>query len=244
MQDIGDRMKANYEARAKYKLTRRTPVIIRVDGRAFHTFTRGFNRPFDNRIMGGIKSVMEALVREAQGCKVAYCQSDEISLFLTDWDTLQTESWFDYNIAKLTSVSASIATRAFNSYLQGYNVGEGLPSHAKSGAEFDARAFNIPIEEVANYFLWRAKDWYRNSITMYTQSFFSHGQLQGKSCQDMHEMLHHVGKNWTNDLTPAQRNGIFMYRAPGHGWMTLDDVLPNFTSIDNIVTMALPEKIT
>jgi len=235
MQDIGDRMKANYEARAQFRLTRRTPVIIRVDGRAFHTFTRGFTHPFDVRIMGGIKSAMQALVKEAQGCKVAYRQSDEISLFLTDWDTLQTESWFDYNLAKLTSISASIATRVFNSYLQEYTD---VPLGKQ--AEFDARAFNIPLEEVANYFLWRAKDWYRNSVTMYAQSVFSHTELHGKSCGDMHEMLHSVGKNWTTDLTLAERNGTFMYRGD-LGWVICDGVPPNFTAIDDIITAALPE---
>jgi len=218
LDSLGDRMKRNYEL--EFKLTRRTPVIIRVDGRAFHTFTKGFNRPFDKRIMLSMFLAASALRTKAQGCKLVYIQSDEISLFLTDYDTLTTEAWFDYKLAKLCSVSASIATVAFNKSLQ----------HSR-WAEFDARAFNIPESEVANYFLWRAQDWHRNSITMYTQSFFSHKQMHGKSCKDMHEMLHSRDKNWTTDLTPAEKNGTFFHRIAGGDWRVSTDTEPNYDSI-------------
>lgn len=202
MNDLGDRMKENYENRARYYLTRRTPVIIRLDGRAFHTFTKDFKKPFDGRMIDAMILAAMRVFSEAQGCKLAYIQSDEASFVLTDYDDLTTEAWFDYNKSKIESVSASIMTAAFARGMRLANI-QGL-------ACFDARAFNIPESEVVNYFLWRAKDWSRNSVTMYAQSCFSHKELQGKSVPEMHEMLHSVGRNWTNDLVNEERNGTFL----------------------------------
>lgn len=232
MNDIGTRFKKNYENRYKFKLTRRTPVIIRIDGRAFHTYTKGFIRPFDGRIQCAMYNIGKRLLKDALGAKLAYTQSDEVSVLLTDWDTLQTDAWFDYNVQKLCSVSASIATCTFNDSIRAYNGGEGLP-HGYS-AQFDARAFNVPLEEVSNYFVWRAKDWYRNSVTMYAQSFFLHNELHGKSCEDMHEMLHNIGKNWCTDLSPAEKNGTFLSK---HG---AEYIQPIFSCINNLVESVLP----
>jgi len=209
MKDIGDRMKRNYESRARFCLTRRTPVVIRVDGRTFHTFTRGFDRPFDRRIMLAMVHAAQTLFEDAQGAKLAYVQSDEISVVLTDYDTLQTDAWFDYNVAKLCSISASIVTRAFNKAIIYPDEATRYPT----GAMFDARCFNIPREEVANYFLWRALDWKRNSLAMYASSFFSQNQLHGKHSSQVHEMLHEIGKNWTTDLTLQEKNGTFVYKS-------------------------------
>lgn len=227
MKDIGDRMKRNYEDRSRFYLTKRTPVIIRVDGRAFHTYTKSFQRPFDGRIELAMKEAMRQLCMEAQGAKFAYTQSDEISVLLTDWDNLDTESWFDYNLQKLCSISASIVTSVFNRYMGGTRL-----------AQFDARAFNIPREEVTNYFLWRAKDWYRNSVTMYAQAFFSHKQLHGVNVAGMHELLHTVGKNWATDLTPAQKNGTFYYRDDDW-WVANSIITPNFPDISSYMAAYL-----
>ena len=149
---IGDRMKKNYENRARTYLTRRTPVIIRLDGKAFHTLTRDCEKPFDDRFGWAMQKTGSMLVHLIQGCLCAYVQSDEISLLLTDYRRFNTEAWFDYNLQKIVSVSAAMATAYFNEYYDSDRI-----------AFFDSRAFNLPREEVNNYFVWRQKDWIRNS---------------------------------------------------------------------------------
>lgn len=201
MKNLGDRMKNNYEQPARHYLIRRMPVIIRVDGRAFHTFTRGFHKPFDQRMIDAMVMAASCVFSEAQGCKLAYVQSDEASFVLTDYDELTTEAWFDYNKSKLESISASIMTAAFARAMRLAAI--------TTPAYFDARAFNIPEQEVVNYFLWRAKDWSRNSITMLAQAHFSHTELQGKSIPDMHEMFYSIGQNWIT-LSEKERNGTFL----------------------------------
>jgi len=235
MKDIGDRMKDNYENRAQFYLTRRTPVIIRLDGRAFHTYTQGFNRPFDDRIAWSMHAVAAALAKDIQGAKILYVQSDEISILLTDWDTLQTQAWLDYNISKMVSLTASTATVAFNQCMQEY-----IDIPLGRWAQFDSRAFNIPLEEVSNYFVWRAKDWHRNSIMMQAQSVFSHRQLHGKSCSDVLAMLDGTEDDWTN-LAPREKNGTFWYRCEGE-WGCRFTTLPNFNSIDSLIQLALPKE--
>ena len=112
--DLGQRMKRNYEEVAKTKLYRRTPVIVRVDGRSFHTFTRGFKRPFDEVLVKSMQDTMKYLCENVQGAKLGYCQSDEISLLLIDYDTFDTQPFFDDEIQKICSITASMATLAFN----------------------------------------------------------------------------------------------------------------------------------
>jgi len=233
MKDISDRMKNYYEDRNRVYLTRRTPVIIRLDGRAFHTYTRGFSKPFDGILIGAMKATTQALVKEIQGAAVAYTQSDEISILVTDWATLTTEAWFDYNIQKMCSVAASFATCEFNRYMlrAGYH---GLEA---PWAQFDARCFNLPDAEIVNYFLWRAKDWHRNSVTMYAQAHFSHKQLHGRSVSDMHEMLHSIGKNWATDLTRSEKNGTF-YSPRGEIVGTPSD----YSGVHDIIMEAMSDK--
>ena len=110
---LSDRMKT-YENVNRTYLTRRTPVIIRLDMRAGHTFTKGFQKPFDEIFMKSMRETMKYLCENIQGCKLGYTQSDEISLLLVDYDDINTAAWFDYNILKIVSVSASMATLAFN----------------------------------------------------------------------------------------------------------------------------------
>lgn len=204
--DLGRRMKENYEGPCRHYFTRRTPVVVRVDGRAFHTFTQDFKRPFDDLLIDSMTIAALQVFGGIQGCKLAYIQSDEASFVMTDDDTLQTQGWFNYNQSKIETATAARMTMAFNRCMRLCNrVGD---------ATFDSRAFNIPESEVANYFLWRAKDWERNSLQMYAASHFSHAEMQGKGASQLHEMLHEKGKNWAH-LWDVEKNGTFLARLDG-----------------------------
>lgn len=232
---LGDRMKNNYENRYRFYLTRRTPVIIRVDGNAFHTFTRGLDRPFDADFMKIMQQTCLSLCQNIQGCVGGYVQSDEISLLLVDYQTLESDAWFDYNLQKITSLAAARATLAFNEFVRKLvnDSWQGFMDNSKSEdskdeaekcwhkynlwelkqdkAIFDARAFNIPKEEVCNYFIWRQKDATRNSIQSAGQAQFSHKELDCKSQSDIQEMLFQKGINWNNYSIPEKR-GSFVRR--------------------------------
>jgi len=210
---IGNRMKDNYESRYRIKLTRRMPVILRLDGKAFHTLTRKCEKPFDKLFQVTMQHTATELCSQIQGAKCAYIQSDEISILLTDFDRLTSEAWFDYNLQKLVSVSAGIASACFSHHW-----------YQDDYAVFDSRAFNMPKEEVCNYFIWRQQDWIRNSIQMLSQAHYSHKQLHKKNTQDMHEMLHEKGVNWAN-LAPVWKNGMFLFALNGEGWKTNPDII-------------------
>lgn len=215
--ELGKRMKI-YEAVPKTKLVRRMPVAIRIDGKAFHTFTRGFQKPFDNVLMKSMQETMQYLCKNIQGCVFGYTQSDEITLILVDYKELNTSAWFDYEVQKLCSISASMATMAFNKFFYnmvmeetaGGEFTEGIAgihlNAAEKGAMFDARCFNIPKEEVTNLVYWRQLDATRNSIQMVGQANFSHNELQGKTCNQIQDMLHELrGINWNNYPTTQKR---------------------------------------
>lgn len=219
---LGDRIKKNYEDRYRIGLTRKTPVIIRVDGKAFHTLTRTLPKPFSEVFINDMAVAALETAKQIQGCKLAYVQSDEASFLLTDYDDLVTEAWFDYNLQKIVSVTASIMTIEFNKRFLG------------DYGRFDARAFNIPKEEVANYFLWRAKDWERNSLQMYARAFFSHKELHHMGHNQIHEMLHSIGKNWTTDLSDQLKNGTFLQKTE-KGFMTRTNIQPDYQSIASLV---------
>lgn len=222
--DLGNRMKTFYEEIPKTKLMRRTPVIIRIDGKAFHTFTRGFKRPFDDVLIKTMQETAKYLCENIQGCQLAYTQSDEISLLLIDYQRFETSAWFDYEVQKMCSISASMATMAFNQIFRDM-VGELhikgsleeeysciLYKAAQKGVMFDARVFNIPKEEVTNYFYWRQLDVSKNSIQMVGQANFSHKELQYKSCNDIQDMLMvQKGINW-NDFPTYQKRGSCVVR--------------------------------
>lgn len=229
---FNDRMKHNYENRAKTYLTRRMPVIIRLDGKAFHTFTRGLKKPYDEVFHKTMNMTMQYLCQNIQGCKFGYTQSDEITLLLTDYDTLTTAAWFDYSVQKLCSVSASMATMAFNKafaknsqdILRKINncftctseeekYASALEKCIDKGAMFDARCFNIPKEEVVNCFIWRQEDAIRNAIQMLGQAHFSNKQLQGKSREDIKSMLISL-KNIYFDCMPLEfQRGVCCYKT-------------------------------
>lgn len=203
MTSIGDRMKRNYEIPSRHYLTRRLPVIIRLDGRAFHSWTRGLEMPFSQALIDTMVGAATVVSAGMQGFKLAYLQSDEASFLLTDYDDITTEAWFGYVQSKVETIGAASMTAEFNRMAYSWYHGSKL-------ALFDARAFNIPEAEIANYFLWRARDWERNSLNMYCGEFFSAKQLHGKSNQDRHDMLHGIGKNWATDLTEQQKNGTWI----------------------------------
>jgi tRNA(His) 5'-end guanylyltransferase len=202
---LGDRIK-KYEAACQYRYPPRQPLIIRVDGRAFHTFTRHCRKPFDPYLMASMKMAMSETAKEMMGFKLAYHQSDEVTFLLTDYDKLTTEGWFGYEVNKVISLAASTFTAHFNSL---HNPSEGL--HPGRPATFDARAFVVPAEDAANVFIWRQRDWERNSVSMLAQAHFSHKQLHGKKIRDMHDMLHEKGINWA-ECSPAEKNGTFLLR--------------------------------
>ena len=205
MKNLGDRMKNNYEDRYRFKLTRRVPVILRLDGKSFHTLTKSCVKPFDDAFIAAMSITASYLLQEIQGAKVAYVASDEISLLLTDFDTLTTDAWFDYNVQKMCSIAASMASTYFtNAYLS-----------ADSGqfALFDCRAFNIPEDDVANYFIWRQKDWIRNSVSMAARAHFSHKECHKKSTQDLRNMLINIHQDWY-ELPALYTHGLFIFR-PG-----------------------------
>ena len=228
---LGQRMKTYYEAIPKTKLMRRTPVAIRLDGKAFHTFTRGFEKPFDDVLVRAMQATMLYLCENIQNCVFGYCQSDEITLILVDYQTLTTDAWFDYEVQKICSISASMATLAFNRFFenaihQSYDVDNPFrPKTEKDlvdtylaamykGAMFDARCFNIPKEEVCNLIFWRQLDATRNSIQMVGQANFSHAELQDKSCNEIQDMLMtQKGINW-NDFPAYLKRGAACRKMP------------------------------
>lgn len=135
----GDRMKS-YESQSKAFLTRKVPVIIRIDGKAFHSFTQGMEKPFDAILYRTFIETARGLCKNIQGVKFAYGQSDEISLLLTDTERDTTDAWFGYSVQKMVSVAASIATLHFNESLRDVDIGEKYV-HKYDTALFDARVF-------------------------------------------------------------------------------------------------------
>ena len=241
---LGDRMKENYENRSKTYLTRRVPVIIRLDGKAFHTFTRGFKRPCDEIFRAAMDATMKYLCENIQGCKLGYTQSDEITLLLTDFDKPTTDAWFDYSVQKMCSIAASMATLAFNraftsemnkwgidnlpDWGQGgtnqevdtalLNIWSTYKNAINKGAFFDARCFSIPQEEVVNCFIWRQQDAARNAIQMLGQTYFNHGELHKKKTNEIQDMLMvQKGINF-NDMPTEFKRGTCcvkeLYQSP------------------------------
>ena len=220
---LGDRMKDFYEDRTRTKLARRTNTIIRIDGKAFHTYTKGLKRPFDQGLMEDMNRTTEFLCQNIQGAKFGYVQSDEISILITDYDDISTHAWFDGNLQKMASIAASLATAKFNqlrmarSTWEGNDI-EGMLDHDDIQnfklAMFDARVFQIPYqEEVFNYFIWRQQDATRNSISSVAQAHFSSKELHGKKTGEMQDMLMlQKGINW-NDFTPREKRGSIIHKV-------------------------------
>jgi len=226
--NLGSRMKG-YEAVSKSKLLRRTPVIIRLDGKAFHTWTRQLfsvdeslnNEPYSGVMYRLMRKTTQYLMDNIQNAVLAYSQSDEISILLNDWKRLATDQWFDGNIQKITSISSSLATASFN---QDTDL---------STALFDARVFNVPKEEVVNYFVWRQQDATRNSINMLGQFYFSHKQLHGKNVSQVQDMLMKSHQQNWNDVDTWKKRG-FCVTTSGY-----DKDIPIFTKDRNYIEQLL-----
>lgn len=255
--ELGKRMKKNYEEITKYRLTRRMPVIVRIDGKAFHTHLKGFKKPFDSLIMQTMQETMKYLCENIQGCVLGYTQSDEISLLLIDYENLHSDAYYDNEIQKICSVTASMATMQFNrtftsladkyldSYYEAWNHTDEEEKYVNliekkindSNAMFDSRCFNIPKEEVTNYFYWRQLDATRNSIASVGQAYFSHKELMNKSSNMIQDMLHEQkGINWNDYSVPEKREScaIRPWLSEEHNivknkWI-IDQNIPIFTN--------------
>ena len=236
--DLGIRMKENYEKIAQTKLIRRTPVAIRIDGKAFHTFTRGFQKPFDSVLIKSMQETTKYLCENIQGCVFGYTQSDEITLILVDYNKLETCAWFDYEVQKMCSISASMATMAFNKIfnnnvdeLEMINQADKYYAAIDKGAMFDARCFNIPKEEVTNLIYWRQLDAIRNSIQMVAQHQFTHKELQGLSCNRLKDKLL-IEKNidWNNYPTEVKHGSSCIKNKEGK-WF-IDKEMPILKEAD------------
>lgn len=234
---LDDRMKNAYEYRYRMYLPDRIPVIIRLDGKAFHSFTRGLKKPFDALFVKTMQDTMEYLCSNIQGCKFGYVESDEISLCLWNWSKNESDAWFGNNLQKMVSISASMAGVAFNRYWN-RNVAEYLCAEYCSNCEsliteeedkyrttiknkaetlmpiFDSRAFIIPAEEVHNYFVWRQNDCMRNSIQGLAQSLYSEREIHCINTSKLqNKMFSEKGVNW-NDYSVVERRGTCIYKVP------------------------------
>jgi tRNA(His) 5'-end guanylyltransferase len=203
---LGDRMK-NLESVPKTRLVPKLPVLGRLDGKAFHTFTRSMTRPYDERFHRCMWAAANHLCANIQGCQIAYIQSDEITLLLIDTQTYDTQAWFDYEVQKMCSVAAGMCSVAFYEAF----MREFPDSRSKTLPSFDARFWNVPVHEVSNAFLWRQRDAERNSLTMQCQACYSHKELHGKSRAERHDLLHAKGINW-NDLPTPLKRGVCVVR--------------------------------
>lgn len=204
---LGDRMK-NFEDSFRQYLPIRMPVIIRVDGSHFHSYTAKCKKPVDMGLIDCMNDTAIALCEAIQGAQLAYVQSDEVSILVTNYQELNTQSWFDNNLQKMVSVSASTASVNFtlNSHKIWGSVGVREPIPTLKPAYFDSRAFVLPKEEVTNYFLWRQNDATRNSVQMLARSLYSHKQLENKNNSELQELCFQKGKNW-NDCPTFQKRG-------------------------------------
>lgn len=241
---LGDRMKA-YENAVGAVLIPRMPTIIRVDGKAFHTFTKKITATNDPSSVFGPSVKMHtvmmqtaaSLCAQIQNAVFAYTQSDEISILLRDYDNFESQQWFGGKVQKMVSVSASMATAYFNEawdfYFRQPQSSVAQVKQFNDFALFDSRVFQIPKEDVANYFVWRQKDAVRNSINFVARKYFSHKQLHGKNTNEVQEMLWNLrGINW-NDFTPWKKRGSCVVPSNKGVWergVVCHDDIPIFTS--------------
>lgn len=196
--NLGDRMKS-YEDISRFHLTAKLPLIIRLDGKAFHTYSKDLQKPYDMTFMSVMNDVTKHLCNQVQNTVLGYTQSDEISLLLIDYKDVKTSSWFGSNIQKMVSVASGLASSKFTA------LSSRIFPETKEAC-FDARAFILPTHEINNYFIWRQQDWNRNSLSMLAQSLFSHKELQNVKRAEQHEMCFQKGHNWS-DLSSHVKNG-------------------------------------
>ena len=202
---LGTRMK-RYEAASNFVLPIRSYVMIRIDGKAFKTYTKGLERPYDAGLIEDMNETAAFLCKNIMGAKFAYVQSDEISILLTDFDSLETQAWYDNQVQKMVSIAASTATAIFNQ-LRFKRTGK------DKLAMFDARVFVLPNRiEVENYLIWRQKDGTRNSISAAAQALYSTEELKGVGSNAKQELLFQKGINWNDYTFREKRGGIIAKR--------------------------------
>jgi len=219
MDNLGDRMKT-YEKAFSHILPIRMPVIVRLDGKAFHTLTRNIE-PFDDKIQTAMNATSLKLCEEMQNAVFAYSQSDEISILMHPYKKLESEPWFGNDLAKIVSITAAIASTTFS---QVYS----------KIAYFDSRVFVLPEADVCNYFVWRQKDWIRNSVQMLARSLYSHNQLLNKNTEELHELIFMAGKNWA-DLPLHNKNGIMIIKNPIWEWQPASIFTQNRSLIEDLL---------
>jgi len=204
-EDLGDRMKLYEGMESERRLMPLLPVLARLDGRAFHSFSRGMDRPFDAAFSKAMVDTTSALVQETGAC-MGYTQSDEITLAWHS-ESHKSQIWFDGRIAKMTSQLAAQATLIFYRLIL-----ERMPHYADRMPTFDARVWNVPNRsEGANVFLWREWDATKNSVNMAASAYYSHKALMGKNTPQKHDMLHEKGVNW-NDYPAVFKRGAYIQR--------------------------------
>ena len=229
--DLGRRMKRDYEDALRLFLPRRTYVVIRIDGRRFHKYTEGLERPYCRALADALDEAALYLCQEMIGCRFAYGQSDEYSFLLTDFEREDSALWFDGNVQKIVSVSASMFTAAFNRAVS--------PVSSKRLAAFDSRVMVISQRaEVERYFLWRQLDASANSLNMLASAHYSHGELDGKSNAEKHDLLHAKGVNWAKQ-TPDFKRGRAVRRT-ADGW-TIDLEIPVFNRDRSYLQTSIPD---
>ena len=224
-------MKDEFEAPVDYVLEKKIPVLIRVDGKAFHTFTKGFKRPFDDILRNSMKNTMLRLCLDIQGCVFGYEQSDEITLVLIDYQNPTSSAWFDYRIQKVASTAAGLATCFFNqelakninAFVNGRKESEMTSEELKylerirraqeKGAVFDGRCFNVPQDMVFDRIMGRQIDAIKNSISVTGQTYFSQNELNKKSTKEIVEMLKEKNIMWEEFPVEHQR-GAACYKTP------------------------------
>lgn len=219
MSSIMNRMKLNYEEAYNYYLPYRLPIIIRLDGKSFHTFCKNLYRPFDFDLIYTLNYAARMLCSQLQTVQLAYLQSDEISLLLHPYKNLVSEPAYANKIQKLTSISSSIFTANFN-----YRWRE-VYEEPKL-AYFDSRCFVLPESEVCNYFIARQQDWNRNSVQLLARSLYSQKELHKKNISQLHELCFAKGKNW-NNLDTFLRRGRTIIKVNDE-WV-VDNEIPDFT---------------
>lgn len=203
--ELGDRMKLYESAEAGRRLMPLLPVLARIDGRSFHSFTRGMDRPFDRSFSAAMVATTMALVRETGAC-MGYTQSDEITLAWHS-ESHKSQIWFDGRVAKMTSQLAAQATVLFYRI-----VVERMPQYADRMPTFDARVWNVPNRtEGANVFLWREWDATKNSLSMAAAAHYSPKQLHKINGAQKHDMLMAAGVNW-NDYPAIFKRGAYVQR--------------------------------
>jgi tRNA(His) guanylyltransferase len=214
--ELGQRMKRDYEDALRLYVPRRTHVVIRIDGRGFHHFTKKLERPYCRQLADALDEAAVRLSGQMIGCRFAYGQSDEYSFVLTDAEPDDAALWFDGNVQKIVSVSASVFTAAFNKVFRGDEPGV-----------FDSRVLVIAQRsEVQKYLLWRQLDASANSLNMLASAHFTHKELLGKSTAQKHDLLHTKGVNWAKQPADFKR-GRAVVREPGGGWR-VDREIPIF----------------